>query len=108
MITYTLNRYGLRNKDMDYMLSLFQKIEAIEKVILYGSRATGLHERGSDVDLAIAGKEVKFTEIAEIHHLLENESPTLLAFDVLHYDTLKNEKLKGYIDKEGIVIYEKI
>lgn len=107
MITYTLNRFGLREKDMQYMLQLFKQISAIKKVILYGSRSTGNFEKGSDVDLAVIGEEVSFSDIAHLHHVLENESPTLLWFDVLHFDTLKNEKLKKNIIDEGAVIYEK-
>lgn len=107
MITYTLNKFGLREKDMQYMLQLFKQIPVIEKVILYGSRSTGNFEKGSDVDLAVIGKKVTFTDVAHLHYVLENKSPTLLWFDVLHFDTLKNEKLKKNIIDEGIVIYEK-
>jgi len=107
MITYTLNKFGLREKDMQYMLQLFKQIPAIEKVILYGSRSTGNFEKGSDVDLAVIGEEVRFSDVAHLHHVLENESPTLLWFDVLHFDILSNEKLKKNIIDEGTVIYEK-
>lgn len=107
MITYSVNKYGLREKDMQYMQQVFTKIPAIEKVILYGSRATGDFEKGSDVDLAVAGEKLSFNDIPRLHYMLENESPTLLWFDVLNYDTLKNEKLKQNIKKTGIVIFEK-
>ncbi len=105
MITYVANEYGLRQKDMDYMRHLFETIPAIEKVILYGSRAMGNYEKGSDIDLAIVGEKVTYSDIAKIHYLLENESPTLLWFDVLHYERLKNEKLKQQIDVYGKVIF---
>jgi len=107
MIAYTTNTFGLRDKDMHYMHDLFIAFPAIDKVILYGSRARGNFRKGSDVDLAIVGANISFTDISRIHFLLENEGPTPLWFDVLHYDTLKNERLKHFIDQEGIVIYEK-
>lgn len=107
MITYTLNKYGLRERDMQYMLQLFRTIPAVKKVILYGSRSTGDFEKGSDVDLAVIGEDVTFRDIAHLHHALENEGPTLLWFDVLHYDTLKNEELKKNIIDMGTVIYKK-
>lgn len=106
MITYTLNQYGLRDKDMQYMYAVFAGIPQIEKVILYGSRAAGTFEKGSDVDLALAGSSITPYHIARVHNMLENESPTLLWFDVLHYNSIKNEKLKKNIDEEGILIYE--
>jgi len=107
MITYTLNKFGLREKDMRYMLQLFKQTPAIKKVILYGSRSTGGFEKGSDIDLAVIGEEITLRDIAHLHYVFENESPTLLWFDVLHFDTLKNEKLKKNIIDQGTVIYEK-
>lgn len=106
MISYTLNEYGLRQKDMDYMLQLFETIPAIEQVILYGSRATGSFEAGSDIDLAVFGPKVTYGNIAHVHDMLEEESPTLLWFDVVHYDRLRNDNLKAEIDEKGKVIYK--
>ena len=107
MITYTTNQYGLRDKDMDYMLGVFRDMPSVEKVLLFGSRAKGNFEKGADIDLAIVGAHITHREIARIHDLLENESPTLLWFDVLHYNTLKSESLKQQIDLYGQVIYVK-
>lgn len=105
MITYTLNELGLRTRDMDYMTSLFATVPAIKKVVLYGSRAMGRFESGSDVDIAIAGNEVTTKDIAHIHFKLENESPTLLWFDVIHYESITNKALKNEIDGHGKIIY---
>ena len=107
MIAYTTNRFGLRKKDMEYMQHLFSEIPETEKVILYGSRAAENFEKGSDVDLAVAGKNITEKQIAHLHFMLENESPTLLWFDVLHLDTIANKKLKKQIEENGVVIYER-
>lgn len=107
MIIYSINQYGLREKDMQYMHKVFASIPAVQKVILYGSRATGQFEHGSDIDLAVIGKDVTYTDIAHIHSHLEEESPTLLWFDVLDYNTIRNENLKQRIDKYGEIIYER-
>jgi predicted nucleotidyltransferase len=105
MITYNIDQYGLRQKDLDYMLGLFRSIPAIEKVIIYGSRAMGNFEKGSDIDLAIVGDKVTERDIAHLHNVLENDSPTLLWFDILHYNTMKNDELKQQIDIYGKVIF---
>jgi predicted nucleotidyltransferase len=90
------------------MIKLFEGVPEIEKVILYGSRATGSFERGSDVDLAISGKDVSSRSISNIHFKLENESPTLLKFDILWLESLENVELRRSIEEKGVVIYEKI
>jgi predicted nucleotidyltransferase len=107
MITIELNEFGLREKDIDFMINLFRQHSEIEKVFLYGSRAYGNHHLGSDVDLALTGESITPKIVNLIHDILEEESPTPLWFDVLHYETIKNEKLKAEIDSFGKVIYKK-
>ena len=104
-MTYFTNEYGLRQKDMDYMLNVFKSMPEIEQVIIYGSRAVGSFEKGSDIDLAISGEMITNLQIGRIHSMLENEGPTFLLFDVLHYNTLKNQALKKQIDEKGKLIY---
>ena len=102
-----LNEFGFRQKDMDFMMHLFREHSEIEKVILYGSRARGDFEHGSDVDLALEGNEITFETVSIVHSKLEEESPTYLWFDVLHFNTLKNQKLKDQIEKYGKVFFIK-
>lgn len=107
MLNIELNEYGLRETDVNFMVNLFRQTPEIEKVLLYGSRAYGNYSIGSDVDLALTGKEITIQIVNHIHYALEEESPTPLWFDVLHYDVIRNYKLKDEIDKYGIVIYNK-
>ena len=103
----TLNEFGFRQKDMDFMIHLFREYPEIEKVIIYGSRGRGDFEHGSDVDIALEGKEITSETVSCIHTKLEEESPTYLWFDVLHYDSLKNQKLKEQIEKYGKLFFIK-
>jgi uncharacterized protein len=101
----TLNEFGFRQKDMDFMIHLFREHPEIEKVLIYGSRGRGDFEHGSDVDIALEGKEITYETVSYIHTKLEEESPTYLWFDVLHFDTLKNQKLKEQIKKNGKLLF---
>jgi predicted nucleotidyltransferase len=107
MITYQTNEYGLREKDMDFLLCIYTSFPAVKKVILYGSRATGTYERGSDVDLVIVGNDVSYEDISKMKVRIENENPSLLSYSLILMDSIKNEKLKSQIDKYGKVIYQK-
>jgi len=104
-MTHKLNKYGLRQKDMDYMINLFSQFSEIEKVKVFGSRATGSFKDGSDIDLAILGKKLNSDIVKKIHYLLEEESPTLLWFDIINYNEINNENLKLEIDNFGKIIY---
>ena len=83
----------------------FQSQPEILQVKIYGSRALGTFEPGSDIDFAI------FTNCEKnlAGHILADldELPTPYLFDVTNYNSLTNENLKEHIDTHGVVFYEK-
>ncbi|HRY31377.1 MAG TPA: nucleotidyltransferase domain-containing protein [Bacteroidales bacterium] len=103
----SLNQYGLRERDMVFLQSLFISMPEIDSVILYGSRARGDFEPGSDLDLAVTGEKVTLSTLSAIRRALEEDSPIPFFFDLLHLDSLNNPKLAGRIREEGKVIYQK-
>ncbi len=99
--------FGLRDADLLYMDNLFRQHSDIEQVWLYGSRAKGTNQPGSDVDLALIGPDVKGETVRHIHFVLEEESPMPFFFDVLHWDGLSNQKLKDEIQRTAQPLYER-
>ena len=79
------------------------KKHKIEKVVLFGSRARGDYNKVSDIDIAVTGGD-----IAEFSIDVDEETNTLLQFDVVNLDGLVQKELLESIEREGIVIYEKI
>ena len=75
----------------------------IQKVILFGSRARGTFRRDSDIDLAVSGGNIDLFRLA-----VEEETDTLLAYDVVNLDRTSNEELLDVIRKEGVIIYEEV
>ena len=47
--------YGMTDKELNLLCSLFARQKEIEQVILYGSRAKGTNKPFSDVDIALLG-----------------------------------------------------
>lgn len=99
--------YGLRDTDLDYMLTPFRREPAIEQVWLYGSRAKGTNRPGADVDLALIGEQITRQTVGSIHRILDDESPIPYFFDVIHWDTIANDKLKQEIQRTGQLIYQR-
>lgn len=97
----------LKTKYLDEIRQKAHTFPDIEKLILYGSRAKGTHEKASDVDLAVIGKNLDQNTVSSLHFQLEEETMIPLFFDVLNYHTLENQNLKDHIDHVGIVIYQK-
>lgn len=75
----------------------------VKKVVLFGSRARGDYHRTSDIDLAVTGG--KFDRFALD---VEEETSTLLEYDIVSLDRKMQPELKDSIEKEGRVLYEKV
>lgn len=86
---------------MDEIRNLASKYK-LKKVILFGSRARGDYKRVSDIDIAVSGGDVNGLIIA-----IDEETSTLLEYDVVNLDGSVQEELRTVIRKEG-VLYEEI
>jgi nucleotidyltransferase substrate binding protein (TIGR01987 family) len=79
----------------------------IYKIILFGSRARGDFRSSSDIDLAIFSKSESSLEVSNFTNDLE-KLDTLFKFDIVFINPLTDEKLLANINKEGIVIMERL
>ncbi|SDJ02217.1 nucleotidyltransferase family protein [Alteribacillus bidgolensis] len=93
--------FGLLERDIMYIRKAISTFPSVEEAIIFGSRAKGNYKKGSDIDLAVKGTNLTEQEVRDIYEKLNEEYPIPYFFDVLHYDTLQNKKLKQHIDQEG-------
>lgn len=100
-----MNKFGLLEVDLKYILDAFTLFPSIEKAYIFGSRAMGNYKKGSDVDIAIEGKEVTFSDVANLHARLEDLSPMPYFFDIVDLNKLSNIELEKHILGEGNCIY---
>lgn len=75
----------------------------LKLVILFGSRARGDYKRTSDIDLAISGGNAAGFTLD-----VEEQTSTLLSFDVVNLDRPVQQELRKSIELEGKILYEKI
>lgn len=94
--------YGLREELIESIRKLAIKYN-IRKVLLFGSRARGDFKDRSDIDLAVTGGDVIAFSFA-----VDEETPTLLMFDVVNLDGNVQQELLDSIGKESVVLYEKV
>ncbi|MDO5410117.1 MAG: 23S rRNA (uracil(1939)-C(5))-methyltransferase RlmD [Lachnospiraceae bacterium] len=94
--------FGIDQKVKEEICNLAEKY-GIEKVILFGSRARGDYKRTSDIDLAVTGGS-----ISEFALAVDEETSTLLEYDVVNLDGSVQEELMESIRAEGRVLYEKV
>ncbi len=100
--------FGLLEKDIKYIIDTLSKFPEIEKGIIFGSRAIGNYKKGSDIDLALIGKNITNNILYDVSDYLNEVYPIPYFFDIVHYDNISNVNLKKHIDDYGKVIYTKL
>lgn len=93
--------YGLSQKTMDKILTVLKSFDAVEKVILFGSRAKGNFKEGSDIDLAIKGMGLNMDILRKLEIKIDN---LMLPYevDLIIYDQIKEPALKEHINRVGM------
>lgn len=97
-----MNETGIKTQVLEEITELAKK-HGLEKVILFGSRARGDFRRASDIDLAVYGGNITMFALD-----VEDITSTLLTYDVVDMGKKHQAEFIKSIEKEGIVIYEKI
>ena len=63
----------------------------------------GDYKRTSDIDIAVSGGD-----FAEFALDVEEETSTLLEFDIVNLDREMQDELREVIEREGKLLYEKV
>lgn len=95
-------KYDLDKRVEDDIIRIAKK-NGIEKVILFGSRARGDNKERSDIDLAVSGGNV-----LDFSYDVEENVRTLLMFDVVALGRNISQELRDEIERDGVVLYEKV
>jgi predicted nucleotidyltransferase len=97
-------KFGLKEKVIEQINSVFAKFPQVEEVVIYGSRAKGNYKKGSDIDLSLKGTDIDLS----LMHTIELEIDDLLlpyTFDISIYDQISNQDVIAHIERVGIEFY---
>lgn len=96
--------FGLPPATLEKLNSVFAQHDAINSVLIYGSRAKGNYRAGSDIDLTIKGGAISFAEFMQIEDQIDD---LMLPYsvDLSQYRQLENIELITHIDRVGVAIY---
>lgn len=84
-------------------IAAFAELHGLQRIILFGSRARGTHGERSDIDIAVSGGN-----FSGFYHDIDEKARTLLMFDIVDLDRGISEELQKEIQRDGVVVYEKI
>jgi predicted nucleotidyltransferase len=97
--------FGLSEEDIKTINTVIGKHNDVEEALIFGSRAKGNYKKGSDVDIVLNGEKITRDTILTISSELNNETIMPFRFDVLNFNTIKNEELVAHIQRVGKTVY---
>ena len=98
-------RFGLSETVIKELQEVFSRHANIEKVLIFGSRSKGNYRAGSDIDLAVVGRDLDYNQLLDI--ICEIEDLELLySVDLLDYQKKKGTPIGDHIDRVGQIFYQ--
>ena len=98
-------RFGLSETVIKELQEVFSRHANIEKVLIFGSRSKGNYRAGSDIDLAVIGRDLDYNQLLDI--ICEIEALELLySVDLLDYQKKKGTPIGDNIDRVGQIFYQ--
>jgi len=98
-------KFGLSESVIKELHDVFRRYANIEKVLIFGSRSKGNYRAGSDIDLAIVGKDIDYKQLLDVQCDIE-DLDLLYTVDLLDYQKKKGTPIGAHIDRVGKVFYE--
>ena len=97
-----IDQTGIKQQVINEICELAQKYN-VEQVLLFGSRSRGDYKRTSDIDLAVRGGDIDRFALD-----VEEETTTLLEYDIVAMSREMQDELRQSIMREGKILYEKV
>jgi len=105
MNTPERNKYGLTERDMKTIQSVFDTFPEVKKVHLFGSRAKGNYRLGSDIDLAIMNQGLNSITLSRLIGKFE-ESSLPYNIDLVDFTNLTKQEFIDHINRVGVPFYQ--
>ncbi|KAE9536113.1 nucleotidyltransferase domain-containing protein [Ursidibacter arcticus] len=101
-----MSDFGLSPRSYEQISQILAKYPEVEQAIIYGSRAMGNYQEGSDIDLTLKGKNLTNLVASKIWRDLDDSYLPYL-FDLSIYHQLTHSLLIEHIDREGKLFYKR-
>lgn len=98
--------HGLPAAGVRQIQTVLSRHPAVERAVLYGSRAKGTSKPGSDIDLTLVGDDLDDRCLSRIEDELE-ELLLPWRIDLSLFSRLTHAELREHIERVGRVFYER-
>ena len=98
---------GLPESVLQKIRAVFGRFPQIEKAILYGSRAKGIYQNGSDIDLTLhGGDDLTLNVLCKIANGLD-DLPLPYTIDLSIFHDISDSDMIGHVQRVGALVYER-
>lgn len=97
---------GLTESAIAQIRGVLASYPAVERAVLYGSRAMGSYRKGSDIDLTLIGRQLTYRMLLNIDAEIDDLLLPYL-FDLSLFSQIENPDLVEHIKRVRIVLYER-
>ena len=98
-------KYGILVSDMDDIISILSANPKTERVVLFGSRAMGNFEPGSDIDISWKGKALDINDVTKAG-VAYDKLFLPYKLDLVIYSSITEPALLNHIERVGVILYE--
>lgn len=97
---------GLAPRHRKMLLDILTAHPRVQRVVLFGSRATGQWRPESDIDLAVFGESLDWRDLGKLILAIE-ETTVPWKVDLILGGEVAKEALRRHIEREGIVWFDR-
>ena len=98
-------KFGLSDTVIRELQDVFRRHANIEKVLIFGSRSKDNYRAGSDIDLAVVGQGIDYSQLLAIQCEID-DLELLYSIDLLDYQKEKGTPIGDHIDRVAQIFYE--
>lgn len=97
-------RHGLSEATVRKIVGVLDDFPAVERAVMFGSRAKATHKPGSDIDLALVGPQLDWRILGRIDDALDD---LLLPyrFSLIQLDDRTDADVAAHIARVGIPLF---
>lgn len=101
--------HGLSAQTVSAIHAVLARHPKVQRAVLYGSRAKGNYQPGSDIDLTLFAGDDQEINTHEIADILDEVDDLLLPYtmDLSAFAKIDNEAVRAHIQRIGKVFYER-
>jgi len=97
---------GLSEETLGKIQRTLERFPQVSRAVVYGSRAKGCYNPGSDIDIALEGENLDLVVVAQLDEALDD---LLLPyfFDITVLQQVENPDLLEHIQRVGKTIFQR-